>query len=107
MKVLCVLAFSLLVGVSSAWSACKEGKAPVMPNLDVADMAVMLQAQVDVKAYIDQQMQFLACSRDGLKHNRAIDKMHQVAGAFNALARQYKQGESQRQSQSELALVSY
>ena len=97
---------ALLMG-SQAWSACREASVPNLPNPEFADFNEMLEAQVAVRQYIQQQQQFLDCSRDGIRHNRAVDHMYNVAKEFNKITRRFKARERSQDIFTELALISY
>ncbi|MCR8924137.1 hypothetical protein NO559_15235 [Dasania sp. GY-MA-18] len=90
-----------------AWAACKEAKIPYLPNPNMADIGEMLEAQAAVKNYMQRQQSFLACSRDGVRHNRAVDRMHEVAKEFNKITRRFKAKQQSEDMFTELALISY
>ena len=107
MKKCLVLTLLFVFNAAPAWSACKEAQEPLLPNPDLADINERLEAQVAVKSYIQRQQQVLACSRDGFRHNRAIDRMHDIAREFNKRTRRFKAKQASEDMFTELALISY
>lgn len=92
---------------TQAWSSCREAEVPYLPNPDIADMGEMLEAQLAVRNYIQRQQLFLDCSRVGFRHNRAVDRMHEVAKEFNKKARRFKAKKQSEDIFTEFALISY
>ena len=107
MKKCFVLALVSMILAVPAWSACKEAQAPLLPSPELADINEMLEAQAAVKNYIQDQQVFLSCSRDGFRHNRAIDRMHDIAREFNKRTRRFKAKQASEDMFTELALISY
>ncbi|MGK0441195.1 MAG: hypothetical protein ACJA0N_000992 [Pseudohongiellaceae bacterium] len=93
--------------VSQAWSACKEAEVPYLPNPEIAGFGEMLDAQAAVKSYIQRQQMFLDCSRNSSRHNRALDRMHNVAKEFNKITRRFRAKKASEDMFTELALISY
>ncbi|WP_019531024.1 hypothetical protein [Dasania marina] len=104
-KLMIILLASLLA--TPAWAACREAQIPYLPNPDMADMGEMLEAQAAVKSYIQRQQLFLDCRRDSLRHNRAVDRMHEIAKEFNKITRRFKAKRQSEDMFTELALISY
>ncbi len=107
MKALClVVTVSGLLFAVPAWSGCEEPVIPEIPNPDLAGEAEMLRAQRAVQRYLSLQEDYLHCVRyDIRRHNRAVERMHEVANDYNSTARRYKARMEARNMITELALV--
>ncbi len=76
-----------------------------MPNPDMASEYEMLQAQLAVKHYLATQEQYLNCVQNHRKHNKVIDRMHDIADQYNRRAKRYKTRMESQNMITELALL--
>ena len=97
----------LLLSPVSSWSACNEAVVPGLPHPDWTDEAEMLQAMAAVKRYIAAQEVFLSCVQNERRHNRAVERMHEIARKYNTMARRYKARMQSMDMFTELALVNF
>lgn len=96
----------LLLSLSTASSAaCMEAVVPELPDPDTAVMSDIVRAQGAVKQYLARQEKFLACVAGRLRHDAAVDKMHEVAAEYNNMARRYKSRMQSMDMVVDLALV--
>ena len=82
----------LLLMTVPAWSGsdCKEALVPGLPDPDLADELEMLRAQHAVKRYMVAQQDFLSCVQSNRRHNRAVERMQELAEKYNRMSRRYK-----------------
>lgn len=102
------LAAALSLLGSMAHAACEYPDAVAIPDGATASEQEMLDAQGNVKAYMEKMQAYLACmdqeaedlgdtetdeqkALHAKRHNAAVTAMEEVAAAFNEQVRQYKE----------------
>ena len=105
-----MLKFIVLISASlfslSAFSACREAEAPGLQHLEDASEYEMLLAQSAVKQYLADQRLFLTRVQDDRRHNKAVDRMHEIANQYNRSARRFKAKMESLDRMTELAFLS-
>ena len=94
------------LATSPLHAACREAQIPGVPNPEIASEYEMLQAQRAVKNYIQLQEDFLDCTNNRSRQDRAIDNMHNVAEQYNRSARRFKARMQAADMFTELAYIS-
>lgn len=91
---------------SLAIAACEEADIPNLPHPEDVGEYEMLQAQFAVKQYLAEQKMFLSCVQNGRRHNKAVDRMHEVANQYNRSAKRFKARMESLNRMTELAFLS-
>ncbi|MFA7553130.1 MAG: hypothetical protein WCY88_02680 [Spongiibacteraceae bacterium] len=85
-----LMALIIASTISSISFACSKPEVPELPDAATAVLAQMIKAQKDIKSYLKDGNDYLACEKNTKRYDAAVDEMKSAGDKFNALVRDYK-----------------
>lgn len=92
-----IAALSLSASCATFAASCNNAalpEAPSVPGVSERNTNSMLNAQKEIKLYIDASKDYLKCVSSAREHNAIVDNIYATAETYNVALREFRAGQN-------------